>query len=194
MDRSGGRPQPDQLKTATGGRVKAVQDWLSGRADTRVGRLALQWFRAYFEASHNSGCAVTVYSTLSVLPAALVAVALFHSSGSDTNAFAERLITHLKLNGATASLVQDTFGSASVERARGDHHGRRQRPHLGHRNRPDLPGRLRPRLAGSRSGRRPTRGCSRSSSSSSPAPSRSPWSPPRSSAMQAGSSSCPSGF
>ena len=93
--------------------MKAVQDWLSGRADTRLGRLALQWFRAYFEASHNSGCAATVYSTLSVLPAALVAVAYFHSSGSDTNAFVERLVTHLKLNGATASLVQDTFGSAS---------------------------------------------------------------------------------
>ena len=67
----------------------AVQHWLRGRADTRVGRLTLQWFRAYFAASRNSGCAVTVYSTLSVLPAALVAVALFHSSGSDTNAFAQ---------------------------------------------------------------------------------------------------------
>ena len=43
-------------------------------------------------------------------------VAYFHSSGSDTNAFAERLITHLKLNGATASLVQDTFGSASANK------------------------------------------------------------------------------
>ena len=94
-------------------RVKAVQDWLSGRADTRLGRLALQWFRAYFAASRNSGCAATVYSSLSVLPAALVAVAYLHSSGSDTNAFAQRLITHLKLTGSTASLVQDTFGSAS---------------------------------------------------------------------------------
>ena len=94
-------------------RTKAVQDWLSRRADTRLGRLALQWFRAYFEASRNSGCAATVYSSLSVLPAALVAVAYFHSSGSDKNVFAQRLITHLKLNGATASLVQDTFGSAS---------------------------------------------------------------------------------
>ena len=65
-------------------------------------------------ASRNSGCAATVYSALSVLPAALVAVAYFHSSGSDTNAFAERLVTHLKLTGSTASLVQDTFGSASA--------------------------------------------------------------------------------
>ena len=93
-----------------------MQDWLRGRADTRLGRLALQWFRAYFAASRNSGCAVTVYSTLSVLPAALVAVAVFHSSGSDTNAFVTDLISHLKLTGSTASLVQDTFGSASANK------------------------------------------------------------------------------
>jgi len=99
---------------ASGGRVKAAQDWLSRRADTSVGRLTLQWFRAYFAASRNSGCAATVYSSLSVLPAALVAIAYFHSSGSDTNAFAELLVTHLKLTGATASLVHDTFGSASA--------------------------------------------------------------------------------
>jgi len=95
------------------GRAKAVQDWLSARADTRVGRLASQWFHAYFDASHNSGCAATIYSSLSVLPFALVVVSYLHSSGSDTNAFAQRLITHMHLTGATASLVQDTFGSAS---------------------------------------------------------------------------------
>ncbi len=100
--------------TTRGSRIEAVQHWLGGRADTRIGRLTLQWIRAYFDASRNSGCAATVYSSLSALPAALVAVAYFHSSGSDTNAFAERLITHLKLTGATASLVQDTFGSASA--------------------------------------------------------------------------------
>jgi membrane protein len=81
-----------------------------------LGRLALQWFRAYFAASRNSGCAVTVYSTLSVLPAALVAVARVHPSGSDTNAFVADLISHLKLTGSTASLVQDTFGSASANK------------------------------------------------------------------------------
>ena len=96
------------------GRVKKVQDWLSRRADTRLGRLALQWFRAYFEASRNSGCAATVYSTLSVLPAALVGIALFYPSTSDSNAFAERLVSHLKLSGATAGIVQGTFGSASA--------------------------------------------------------------------------------
>jgi hypothetical protein len=50
---------------------------------------------------------------LSVFPAVLVATAYFHPSSDNTNAFAERLITHLGLNGATAGLVHDTFGSAS---------------------------------------------------------------------------------
>ncbi len=95
------------------GRVKAVQEWLGRRGDTGVGRLALDWFRAYFAASRNSGCAVTVYSVLSVLPAVLVAIAYFHPSSSDANTFAKHLIDHLGLHGATASLVQDTFGSAS---------------------------------------------------------------------------------
>ena len=96
------------------GRVQAAQDWLGRRADTRIGRLALQWFRGYFAASRNSGCAATVYSTLSVLPAVLVAVAYFHPSSGDTNTFAERLVSHLRLSGSTASLVQGTFGSASA--------------------------------------------------------------------------------
>lgn len=86
-----------------------------GRADTSLGRLALDWFKRYFEASKNSGCAITVYSSLSVLPAALVIAAVVHSQ-SDTNAYAQRLIDHLKLTGATASLVESTFGSASSNR------------------------------------------------------------------------------
>src|SRR5438067_1392044 len=73
--------QLTDAEAATGyGRVRAVQEWLRGRADTPLGRLALQWFRAYFAASRNAGCAATVYSSLSVLPAALVAVAYFHPS------------------------------------------------------------------------------------------------------------------
>jgi len=100
----------------TTGRVKAIQDWLLGRADTRLGRFSLLWFRRYFEASHNSGCAATVYSALSILPGALVVVSFFHSSGSDTNRFAQRLVDHMKLHGTTASLVQQTFGSASANK------------------------------------------------------------------------------
>jgi len=103
----------DAETAAPGGRVTALLNWLTGRADTKVGRLALQWFRAYFKASHNSGCAATVYSTLAVLPAVLVAIAIFHPSSGDTNLFAERLIDHQGLTGATASLVRETFGSAS---------------------------------------------------------------------------------
>jgi membrane protein len=95
------------------GRVRKMQDWLSRRADTRVGRLSLQWFRAYFKASRNSGCAASIYSSLSVLPGALVAVAFFHLTASDSNAFADRLINHLKLDATTAGIVRDTFGSAS---------------------------------------------------------------------------------
>jgi membrane protein len=95
------------------GRVGAIQNWLGARADTALGRLALQWFRGYFAASRNSGCAATIYSSLSVLPAALVAVAYFHPSQSNANAFAERLVTHVKLTGSTAKLVEGTFGTAS---------------------------------------------------------------------------------
>ena len=38
------------------------------------------------------------------------------SSRDDANAYAERVVTHLKLTGATATLVHSTFGSASSNR------------------------------------------------------------------------------
>jgi hypothetical protein len=104
----------DLERESRGGRARKVYDWLRGRADTALGRLALQWFRSYFEASRNSGCAATVYSSLSVLPAALVAVAYFHPSQNDANLFAQRLVTHVKLTGTTATLVEGTFGTASA--------------------------------------------------------------------------------
>jgi nitrogen fixation-related uncharacterized protein len=96
------------------GRAHAVQAWLRRRADTPLGQLALQWFRRYFEASRNSGCAATIYSSLSVLPAALVFVAYFHPSQGDANLFAQRLVAHVKLTGTTATLVAGTFGTASA--------------------------------------------------------------------------------
>ena len=89
----------------SGGRVHAVQDWLAGRAETSLGRLALQWYRGYFEASRNSGSAATLYSFLSIFPTALAAAAYFHSAGGDTNAFADRLITHMNLDGSTATFT-----------------------------------------------------------------------------------------
>ena len=95
------------------GRARRIQDWLRGRGDTSLGRLALQWFRAYFAASRNSGCAVTVYSSLSVLPAALVFIAAAHPFQSDVNVFAQHVVTHMKLTGSTATLVENTFGSTS---------------------------------------------------------------------------------
>ncbi len=98
---------------ASRGRVGAVQGWLGGRGDTRVGRLAILWFRRYFEASHNSGSAATLYSFLSVVPFVLAVIGLTHAAGGDTNSLAERLIDHLKLRDPTAGLVTQTFGDAS---------------------------------------------------------------------------------
>jgi membrane protein len=95
------------------GRVAAVQGWFRRRADTRLGRLALSWFQRYFEASRNSGSAATIYSALSVFPTAMVAIAYFDWSGGDTNAFADRLISHLRLTGQTAELVHEMFGTAA---------------------------------------------------------------------------------
>ena len=96
-----------------GGRLAAVLDWLRGRADNSLSRLALLWFRRYLEASRNSGAALTAYFTLSALPTALVIVAFFNLADGNDNAFAERVISHMKLNGTTASLVHDLFGSTS---------------------------------------------------------------------------------
>ena len=105
--------RPSTGKVVGGNRVQAVQEWLRRRADTPVGRLSLQWFRAYFAASRNSGCAITIYSSLSVLPMALIIVAVLYAPGGDTNTFAQHLVDHLNLTGATAKVVEDTFGSAS---------------------------------------------------------------------------------
>ena len=103
----------NDLQTTPRGRVEAIQHWLRRRADTSVGRLALQWFRAYFAASRNSGCAATIYSSLSILPAALVAAAYFHPFQSNANVFAQQLVAHVKLTGSTATLVEGSFGTTS---------------------------------------------------------------------------------
>ena len=55
----------------------------------------------------------TVYVTLSVFPTALVIVALLNKAKGNENAFAEHLISHMKLDGPTASLVHDMFGTAA---------------------------------------------------------------------------------
>ena len=105
-------PRADAAGTG-GSRLAAARDWLDGRADTGLARLALLWFRRYFEASRNSGSAATTYITLSVLPTALVIVAIFNLSKGDENAFADRLISHMNLGGSTASVVHDLFGTTS---------------------------------------------------------------------------------
>jgi membrane protein len=107
----------DSLSSAPGepthGRVQRILGWLRERSDSPLGRLGLKWFRAYFAASRNSGCAITIYSSLSVLPAALVFVAAIYAVGGDVNVFAQHLVDHLNLTGSTASLVKETFGSSS---------------------------------------------------------------------------------
>lgn len=96
-----------------GSRLGAARDWLSGRVDTSLGRLALLWFRRYFEASRNSGAATATYLMLSVLPTALVIIAVFNLARGDENAFADQLITHMNLEGSTATVVHDLFGTTA---------------------------------------------------------------------------------
>lgn len=97
----------------TGTRVGRIRDWLARQTDSWVGRLSFLWFKRYMQASKNSGAATTAYFTLSVIPTALVAIALFGQSGGDTNALAERMITRMRLTGDTAELVRQTFGATS---------------------------------------------------------------------------------
>src|SRR6478735_8645406 len=105
---------PAAETSATGGsRLAGSIDWLRNRADTSLGRLTLLWFRRYFEASRNSGAAASAYIAISTVPTALVIAAFFDRARGDDNLFADRLIDHMRLTGATASLVQDVFGSSS---------------------------------------------------------------------------------
>jgi membrane protein len=97
-----------------GNRVQRIWGWLLEQSDKPLGRLGMDWFRGYFAASRNSGCAISIYSSLSVLPAALVFVALAYQGSGNMNVFAEHLVNHLNLTGDTATLVQSTFGSASA--------------------------------------------------------------------------------
>ena len=107
--------QPTSVEApGTGGsRLSLSVDWLRGRAETSLGRLALLWFRRYFEASRNSGAAAAAYITLSVLPAALVIIGIFNLARGDESAFADRVVRHMKLDGATADIVRDLFGTTA---------------------------------------------------------------------------------
>ena len=96
-----------------GSRISAVVDWLRGRTDTSLGRLAFLWFHRYFEASRNSGSAAAAYITLSVMPAALVIIGVFNLARGDESAFADRVVRHMKLDGAAADIVRDLFGTTA---------------------------------------------------------------------------------
>jgi membrane protein len=102
-----------RLRGSVRGRVGAIQRWLERRVDSKPGRLSLDWFRAYFEASQNSGSAAALYMFLSVAPTMLAVIGVLDAAGADTSAFADRLVAHLHLTGETAHVVKGTFGSAS---------------------------------------------------------------------------------
>src|SRR3954453_12126580 len=102
-----------ETPAAGGSRLSGSIDWLRNRADTSLGRLTLLWFRRYFEASRNAGAAAAAYIAISALPTALVISAFFNRARGDDNVFADRLIDHMRLEGATATLVRDVFGSSS---------------------------------------------------------------------------------
>jgi membrane protein len=107
------RPTSVEAPGTSGGRLSLLVDWLRGRTETSLGRLALLWFRRYFEASRNSGAAAAAYITLSVLPAALVIIGIFNLARGDESAFADRVVRHMKLDGATADIVRDLFGTTA---------------------------------------------------------------------------------
>jgi membrane protein len=95
-------------------RVQRIQGWLKRRSEHKLARLGWQWFRGYLAASRNSACAISIYGCLSVVPAALVFIAVvYESNRGNVNVFAQHLVEHLHLTGNTATLVQQTFGSAS---------------------------------------------------------------------------------
>ncbi len=107
------RPTSVEAPGTSGGRLSLLVDWLRGRTETSLGRLALLWFRRYFEASRNSGAAAAAYITLSVLPAALVIIGIFNLARGNESAFADRVVRHMKLDGATADIVRDLFGTTA---------------------------------------------------------------------------------
>ena len=94
-------------------RVQRISDWLRRRSEHKLARLGWQWFQGYMAASRNSACAISIYGCLSIVPAALMFIAVVYHGTGNVNAFAQHLVDHLRLTGDTASLVQQTFGSAS---------------------------------------------------------------------------------
>ena len=74
-------PLNDAGGEPSGNRVQRILGWLREGSDKPLGRLGLQWFRRYFAASRNSGCAISIYSSPVGVPAALVFVAAVYAVG-----------------------------------------------------------------------------------------------------------------
>jgi len=94
-------------------RIQGILGWLKKRSEHKLARLGWLWFKGYLAASRNSACAISIYGCLSVVPAALMLIAVVYHGSGNTNAFAQHLVDHLRLTGSTATLVEQTFGSAS---------------------------------------------------------------------------------
>jgi membrane protein len=94
-------------------RVQRILGWGKRRSEHKLVRFGLQWFTSYLSASRNSACAISIYSCLSVVPAALMFIAVVYNGSGNVNVFAQHLVDHLRLSGDTATLVKQTFGSAS---------------------------------------------------------------------------------
>ena len=169
---------------AGGGRIKAVQDWLSGRADTRLGRLRAAVVSKLLRGEPQLWlCRNRVLVALGLAGGPRDSLVLPLVREQIPTRSPDRLVTHLKLTERLPTSLRDTFGSASSNALAATITVVISFLLWGLEHRPDLPRRLRPRLADK--GRiRADQGLLRSSSSSS-SPARSLWqsSRPRNSAI-----------
>src|SRR5260221_12860661 len=93
-------------------RVQRISGWLRRRSEHKLARLGWQWFKGYMAASRNSACAISIYACLSVVPAALVFIAVVYKSGGTTNAFPLHPVDHLRPASEPASAPAHTVGNA----------------------------------------------------------------------------------
>jgi len=93
--------------------VQRFQASLERRQNSPVGRLAVDWFQRYFEASRNSASAATLYIFIAVMPVCLAVIGLIDAASNAENTFSKNLIEHLHLHDKSAAIVTDAFGTAS---------------------------------------------------------------------------------
>ena len=100
--------------TARGNRfVRWGERRLTPFANGRLGSLALGFLRRYGDSSENSASALTLEVFLSLVPALLAVYAIADLSRVKDNVLARHLINHLHLNGETAAIVREEFGTVA---------------------------------------------------------------------------------